>query len=32
MMASDGVVKVENYDSVSPRGSVDLLGGIIEER
>jgi hypothetical protein len=31
LMASNGVVTVEDYDRGSPRGQVELLGGIIEE-
>lgn len=32
ILTANGVVKVENYNFGSPRGSVELLGGIIEER
>lgn len=32
LLTSNGVVRVENYNSGSPRGAVQLLGGIIEER
>lgn len=31
LMASSGVVTVENYNQGSSRGSLELLGGIIEE-
>ena len=31
LMASNGVVTVEDYNRGSPRGQVELLGGIIEE-
>src|SRR5690606_26817167 len=30
LMTSSGRVQVENYDSGSPRGAVNLMGGIIE--
>jgi len=32
ILTANGVVEVENYNFGSPRGSVELLGGIIEER
>lgn len=31
LMSSNGVVTVEDYNQGSPRGDVELLGGIIEE-
>jgi len=32
ILAANGVVAVENHDFGSPRGAVELLGGVIEKR